>query len=106
MAPKPSEAQLRKKLEKEQVRKRVLELAQDGKLSLAAIAAHPDVKMSKGGVQGIIKRCKDRNDVVAKKNPGRPSKLTKRCALSVSDPFHIKLTYISSLLASFGTWST
>ena len=44
MAPKSKEDALRNKLEKERVRKRVLELAQSGELSLKQIADHEDVQ--------------------------------------------------------------
>lgn len=81
MPPKPSEAQLRKKWEKEQVRKRVLELHSQGGLTMAQIGAHQDVRLAKQTVWNIINTFGKRGDVQAKKQPGKPSRITQRCVL-------------------------
>jgi hypothetical protein len=80
MAPKPSEAALKKKWEKEQLRKRVLEYHAEGKWSHREIGLKPDVKLGKSSVTAIINNFGKKGDVQAKKQPGRPSKITKRCA--------------------------
>ncbi len=81
MPPNLSEAKLRAKWEKEQKRKRVLELYKAGGLSLAGIATHPDVRLSPSTVQYTIKDFGDRDDVQTKKQLGHLSKLTNRCVL-------------------------
>ena len=69
MAPKPKEEAIRAKLEKERVRKKVLDLAQSGELSLQAMADYPEVQMSKATVQFIIRALMGRESVQEKPSP-------------------------------------
>ena len=79
MPPKPSDARIRREVELERVRKRVLELHNEGLLSIAAIGKHPDVLRSKSTVQSIITRFKHRETLESRHRRGRPSKIPKRC---------------------------
>ena len=81
---------MRATVEQERVRARILELHRLGGVSVAAIAAHQDVRKGKSTVQMIIQRFGDRVSLVAKKPAGRPSILA----------FHISLCF-SLLLPIF-----
>ena len=70
MAPKLSPEKMRATVEQERVRARILELHQLGGMSVAAIAAHQDVRKGKSTVQMIIQRFDDRVSLVAKKPAG------------------------------------
>lgn len=81
MPPKDPAAQMRIKIARENLRAKVLELHRAKYGSYAKIGEHPEVNLSKGQVEGIVRRFGDRISTQAKKPPGRKSKLTKRCDL-------------------------
>ncbi len=81
MPPKLTAHKIKKQVEQEQFRARVLALFRAGGLPLKQIADHPDVRKSKATVQSIIERFNDRETVQRKPGGGRPSKITQRCAL-------------------------
>ena len=91
---------IRAQVERERVRARIIQLYREGELSLAAIGKHPDVMRGKSTVQMIIKNFGDRISTKAKKQPGRPSKLTKRCFYAFSN---IYLVTFSIVTGSFVT---
>ena len=101
MPPKSSEDKIRKALEQERLRARVLELHRAGELSMKAIADLPEINKSKATVQSIISRFGDRVGTRAKKQPGRPSRLDKRCVLWVKQPV---LQTDSVFSGSKGNW--
>ena len=104
MPRKMTDAQLKAKILKAdaqaKLRSRVLELFWEGKLSMAAIAAHPDIKRSKATVQSIIERFGDRPDTQTKHAGGRRSILNKRYPLVPS--FEQKLFFFGYFQAAAG----
>lgn len=86
MAPKASLDVMRKKIEKEKLRARILELHREGLLSIAGIGAHPDVQRPKSTVASIIKTFGGRATTEESPRSGRPTEVSRRCIFNVLQP--------------------